>query len=1244
MFYKVKIKKLPQAKTGMQVQGALFNDFAGMASSNRNTTSEESKLIESKYIKAVPVDKANIEAEGGETVYGDINGDGIPEHKIIKGPRHTHGGVPLSLPEDTFIFSDTPGMRIKDPEVLKSFGLTTKSGSYTPAAIAKRYDVDKYRKILEDSNSDAIEKRTAELMIKKYVIKLGCLALEQESMKGFPQGIPVVAKPCMQARGLTEEDILPDEKLSGLNSQLKKQKEQQEQQENSAETLGSENQEAQAMSMNQGQPVAQGQPAEQPMSQEGMMRFGGMKRLKRAEEGMQQPSQEEMMMMQQQQQQQQQGGGDQMQQIMQQVGQALQQGAAPEEVAAQLIQSQIPPEQVAQIFVQLGMPQDQVQQLIGSIMQQMQGAQQEMMRWGGQRRLRRAEQGMAQPSEEEMMMMQQQQAEQGQTQGGDQEQMMEIIQEVEAALQKGISPPEIVLSLLQNNLPPEAIVQIFVQLGASEQEAAGLVQQSMSQVEQPQGQEMAQGQPSEEEMMAMQQQQMQQAPMAAYGMAMGGYDMPFYDMPEAKQGAVIDNYSNRRYSRSNNLPKAEDGKIIIDATKMDDAALRRAIYDAQQKDPKVQITVTRTGADGKVKTQILKESKWSVPTGKDINAHDLQGFPDTESGRMAAAQYLLIKQNLDDPTVKAEIIKNTKAAIENPEAWKGKNVANANPNDTWTKKYGTLPSDEEIIKQALNHQKRNLMFDANDIDPQIFSDGGGRLDTVDEIIAKGYKNPQTGQLYTRQEAKDALARLTSKGFTTIAKTVETLGVPLDPLGKDRVLQQATMHGYAQAYKDFTDKKFADNPDAQYAMDNFLGNVSMVHSGADDEKSMGALYGPMGAKISPLDDKYDYANNTWYGGPKKNTTYGDTTTGHRYMSATRENIFEDVVENTDCQCTDPTNTATYSKYVDKDGKCTCTPPEKTKKCPCQKPEGLVYLEPVNGVCPPCEDDVTINKPAPPAEWWLQDTIKTAAAAANLAGIKNYGPMAQRFDMQDPRPNFVDPTRELARQREDASMLTAGLEGFAGGQELSTRSTGIQSQLAKSAADTLSAYDNKNVGIGDAFELKGTDIMNQERTANSNAGALLYRENTIGNQQYDNSKRAAGNNLVNQFTNAITNRWKTDATNQMYPQYAVSPGVGGRMHFTQGKDHQIDTSSSSAAFDEAYDWCVARKDKDPSACARRRMESQNKSQDTNYAQTPPNSYPGVAGVADVDPVAGGKYGGPIFKDGGYIDIGSWLPYLK
>jgi hypothetical protein len=381
MYRRVRIKKLPQARTGYQVQGALVNDVPAMGGADYNAYIGEPALKESKYLTAVPRDQANLEAEGGgknkggETAYGDLNGDGMPEHKIIVGPRHAQGGVPLNLPEDTFIFSDTRAMRIKDPQILTMFGKGGTNKSYTPAEIAKQYDIQKYRKILEDPNTDAIERKTAELMIKKFVVKLGCLALTQESMKGFPQGIPAVAKPCMEARGLTEEDILPSKEISVLNDQLKKQMEQQQ-------GGGDENALEEAVGMNQGQPVAEPQPMSAPQQQmpspeEMMMYGGGYRRLKKAQQGMEQ-----------------QGG---MEEIVQEVSSALQRGADPSQVVMSLLENNIPPDAIVQIFAQLGASPEEASGLVQQVMSQGQGGQEQMM----------AEQ---QPmSEEEAMMMQQQQ-------------------------------------------------------------------------------------------------------------------------------------------------------------------------------------------------------------------------------------------------------------------------------------------------------------------------------------------------------------------------------------------------------------------------------------------------------------------------------------------------------------------------------------------------------------------------------------------------------------------------------------------------------------------------------------------------------------------------------------------------------------------------------------------------------------------------------------------------------------------
>lgn len=147
-----------------------------------------------KTIKPVPRDQANIEAEKGETVFGDIDGDGAMEHMLIGGKKHTEGGTPLNVPEGSFIFSDTKELVIKDKAILEKFNMSASKKGYTPAEIAKKYDTTKYKAVIEDENADSIKKATAQIMVKTFERKLAELALIQEQMKGFPQGIPEVAK------------------------------------------------------------------------------------------------------------------------------------------------------------------------------------------------------------------------------------------------------------------------------------------------------------------------------------------------------------------------------------------------------------------------------------------------------------------------------------------------------------------------------------------------------------------------------------------------------------------------------------------------------------------------------------------------------------------------------------------------------------------------------------------------------------------------------------------------------------------------------------------------------------------------------------------------------------------------------------------------------------------------------------------------------------------------------------------
>lgn len=136
-----------------------------------------------------------LEAEGGETI---LRPDGT--HFNITGKRHSQGGEKLTgsqAPEGSFIYSDTAKMRLSGP-MLKMFGKSEK-GKFTPAEIAKQYDVNKYMSVLNDKSSDTLQRETAQKMIENYQRKLSALALMQEAKKGFRDGIPQVAMPYLES-------------------------------------------------------------------------------------------------------------------------------------------------------------------------------------------------------------------------------------------------------------------------------------------------------------------------------------------------------------------------------------------------------------------------------------------------------------------------------------------------------------------------------------------------------------------------------------------------------------------------------------------------------------------------------------------------------------------------------------------------------------------------------------------------------------------------------------------------------------------------------------------------------------------------------------------------------------------------------------------------------------------------------------------------------------------------------------
>lgn len=971
MYRRVRIKKLPQARTGYQVQGSLANDVPAFGGADYNAYIGKPNLRQSKYITSVPRDEANLEAEGGETVFGDINGDGFPEHKIIKGPRHSNGGVPLSLPDDTFIFSDTKSMKINDPNVLQMFGKAPKKGKgqqgFTPADLAKQYDIDKYRKVLQDPDSDHIARKTAELMIRNYNMKLGALALAQEAKKGFPQGIPVVAKPYMEAMGLTEEKLLPAEY------------------------------------------------------------------------------------------------------------QALSGGEEQEE-----------------------MPQ----------------------------------QGMQDP------------------------------QEMYASDDYDVE-----------NTPYETEEEMGMQPGM------GLDQAAME------------GQ--------------MQMPMAMYGMAMGGYDLPFYEMPEAAYGMAMGANSNNYMGRTKRIPgsgpfMARDG--MITGMLSQPLLMRGGGYLPKADDgtptPKYK---TYKEEDLPAGTTVKDPKDMSLKVGDYVRQAD---------GTVTKVTSAALKVKVDTQTLpgtRADFMNasaDNKAILEAGDKIIDKAIASGQavrgykkPDGTWVNdntKSGVrllgdlnLPFEDRIIlSRALNSSKEF---------------GTGKYKVESQAMTKGYSRKVDGKY---KGSGSFVSGFTPEDYEKRYLFEKARGFGLND-------QEA----FDQINKIYADPAKTSEIRKEYL--NYLGKGNLATGKSDADLLNPNFYK---ANYNAITEGIEQT----LGQSGYRPTIGDEQLSgfEHFDAAGLSPEFNYEPPENPCPCKDDSG---QTVVRDANGNCPC--PEKD--CPCG-------IDEATGNCKECDEEKPPGKKppvSPPAKWWLQDTIKTTGAFGDLMGIKKYMPWSPKVDLEEPRPTFLDPTRELAQQSEQANLAIMNLAAFAGPQALSSRASSIQGTGAKSAADTLSRINNANVGIADNFEMKQVDIRNQEALANQAGQQKLYDANTIANQQFDNSRMALRNQMRNHYTNAITNKAKTAALNQLYPQFAVDPSTGGMPAFKDGKRIKPEvTKSTQEYFDEIKQQYPDMDDKTAYQMAKDRAGSQT---------TNDNAMDIVNAQYNVPSGTGMRYGG--FANGGFVYGDSIFPFF-
>ena len=230
---KVRITSLPQAGYGGTQNAKAVNQLYGNSAYMMNMFNGATKGMPepevNQSISGAPRDTAVLEAEGGETIVrpGD---DGVPQLYKINGPNHStnpnvEGGVPLDgnqAPEGSFIFTKQKSMKIKNADYQDMLGLNPSKKGYIIADVSKKFNLNDpvYRKILADPKSDSIEKATAQRMLDNYTTKLGQLALIQEEMKGFPQGIPSLSHPYLQKIGINPEDMMPVNPAEGMQTAM----------------------------------------------------------------------------------------------------------------------------------------------------------------------------------------------------------------------------------------------------------------------------------------------------------------------------------------------------------------------------------------------------------------------------------------------------------------------------------------------------------------------------------------------------------------------------------------------------------------------------------------------------------------------------------------------------------------------------------------------------------------------------------------------------------------------------------------------------------------------------------------------------------------------------------------------------------------------------------------------------------------------------------------------------------------
>jgi hypothetical protein len=197
----------------------------------------------------------------------------------------------------------------------------------------------------------------------------------------------------------------------------------------------------------------------------------------------------------------------------------------------------------------------------------------------------------------------------------------------------------------------------------------------------------------------------------------------------------------------------------------------------------------------------------------------------------------------------------------------------------------------------------------------------------------------------------------------------------------------------------------------------------------------------------------------------------------------------------------------------------------------------------------------------------DIMNMYGTLADKASIKKYYPWAAPVDLEEARPVYLDPTRDLAANSEQANIAMQNLAQFTGPQTASARAAMVQGQGARQASDILSRYNNANVSIANQFEQSNTNLRNQERLQNQAIAKTLFDQTTLTNQAYDNARRQANQASRLAFQTGWKNAADLALVNATSPQYDIDPRTG-TVVFQGGKDLQPEVAKSFDRYVQYY----------------------------------------------------------------------------